>query len=152
MSDRFIPAGFEVPRSFEGTRFHLEPLGPEHNLRDHEAWMSSIDHIQTTPGMENWGWPVPMTLDENLADLELHAREFSVRKSFAYSVLDGDEVIGCVYIDPTDDPDHEAHVRSWVTASRAEMDAVVWREVSDWLEGEWPFRSFSYAPRPADSP
>lgn len=113
--------------------------------------MSSIDHIRATPGMVGWDWPTPMTLEENLADMEMHAREFVERKSFTYSVLDGDEVIGCVYIYPTDDSDHDAHVRSWVTASRAGMDATVWREVSEWLERRWPFSSFSYAPRATDS-
>lgn len=147
MSDPFVPADFEVPLRFEGTGFHLEPLGPEHNRRDHEAWMSSIDHIRSTPGMEGWDWPTPMTLDENLDDMNMHAREFVERKSFTYSVLDGDEVIGCVYIYPSDSPDHDAQVRSWVAASRAEMDVIVWREVSEWLEAEWPFSSFSYDPR-----
>lgn len=143
----FVLEDFEVPGAFQGPGFRLEPLGPEHNERDHEAWMSSIDHIRTTPGMEGRDWPAPMTLDENLADMEMHAREFVERKSFTYSVLDGDEVIGCVYIYPSEAADHDAHVRSWVTASRAEMDVTVWREVSDWLETEWPFRSFSYASR-----
>lgn len=109
--------------------------------------MSSIDHIQSTPGMVGWGWPTPMSLDENLADMEMHAREFVERKSFTYSVLDGDEVIGCVYIYPSDSPDHDAHVRSWVTASRADMDSTVWRDVSDWLADEWPFSTFTYARR-----
>ena len=32
--------------------------------------------------------------------MEMHYREFVERKSFTYSILDGDEVIGCVYIYP----------------------------------------------------
>ena len=44
------------------TMFRLEPLGPEHNDRDYEAWMSSIDHIHATPGMEHRDWPTPMSL------------------------------------------------------------------------------------------
>lgn len=145
----FVPTDFEVPLSFEGRGFRLEPLGPEHNERDHEAWMSSIDHIRTTPGMEAWAgqWPVPMSLEDNLADLVRHRNEFDAREAFAYSVLDGDEVIGCLYINPIEGNPGEAHVLSWVRASRASLDVEVWRAVSDWLASEWPFTHFTYASR-----
>lgn len=123
----FVPDDFEVPARFEGPGFHLEPLGPVHNERDHEAWMSSIEHIRATPGMEAGVWPRPMTIQENMRDLEMHAREFTDREAFAYSVLDGDEVIGCVYINPSQNPDTDPRVRSWVTADRPDMDPVVWR-------------------------
>jgi len=142
-----VPDDFEVPAGFEGPGFRLEPLGPVHNERDHEAWASSIEHIRATPGMEGGIWPTPMTIEQNLADLEGHAREFTDREAFAYSVLDGDEVIGCLYIDPAEGEGHDAEVRSWVTASRAEMDRVVWRSVSAWLAESWPFESFAYASR-----
>ena len=142
-----VPDDFDVPVAFEGPGFRLEPLGPIHNARDHEAWMSSIEHIRATPGMEAGAWPSPMTIEENLADLEGHAREFADREAFAYSVLDGNEVIGCLYIDPATDVGHDAEVSSWVTANRAEMDPVVWRSVSQWLAESWPFESFTYASR-----
>ena len=142
-----VPVDFDVPTEFEGPGFRLEPLGPVHNERDHEAWMSSIEHIRATPGFGGWKWPSPMTIDENMADLEGHAREFADREAFAYSVLDEDEVIGCLYIDPAEDEGHDAKVASWVTASRAEMDPVVWRAVNDWLTESWPFENFAYASR-----
>ena len=146
MSDPFVPAEFDPPISFEGPGFHLEPLGPEHNERDHEAWMSSMDHIHSTPGA--WGnWPRPMTLEENGEDMEKHAREFTNGEAFTYSILDGDEVIGCLYIYPDPEDVSDAYVSSWVRAGRAEMDVVVWEAVSEWLRSEWPFRGFSYASR-----
>lgn len=146
MSGGFVPDGFEPPRSFDGPGFRLEPLGPEHNERDHEAWTSSMDHIRSTPG--EWGdWPHAMTLEENLGDMEMHAREFKERSAFTYSILDGDEVIGCLYIYPDEGDDSDAHVRSWVRGSRSEMDRVVWRAVARWLAEEWPFRGFRYADR-----
>jgi RimJ/RimL family protein N-acetyltransferase len=143
----FVPDDFEVPARFKGPGFHLEPLGPVHNERDHEAWMSSIEHIRATPGMEAGVWPSPMTIQENMRDLEMHAREFTDREAFAYSVLDGDEVIGCVYINPSQNPDTDARVRSWVTADRPDMDPVVWRAVTRWLQGAWPFQRFEYSAR-----
>jgi len=48
---------FEVPTTFAGPGFRLEPLGAEHNERDHEAWMTSIAHIKATPGFEDSDWP-----------------------------------------------------------------------------------------------
>ena len=145
----FVPDDFEVPRSLEGPGFRLEPLGPEHNERDHVAWMSSIDHIRATPGLAAWEgqWPTPMQLDANLADLIRHRAEFEAREAFAYSVLDGDDVIGCLYIDPVRGHPGEAHVVSWVRASRAEMDRVVWESVSEWLDADWPFTRVTYAAR-----
>ncbi len=143
----FVPEDFDPPLRFEGSGYHLEPLGPEHNERDHAAWMSSIDHIRSTPGLEDWDWPSPMSLEENLGDLERHADDFIKRVGFTYSILDGEQVIGCLYIYPVRAEPEQTSVRSWVTAERAALDAVVWREVSDWLAEEWPFESVRYAPR-----
>jgi hypothetical protein len=143
----FVPADFEAPAELAGPGFHLEPLGPEHNERDYEAWMSSIDHIRATPGFEDWDWPEPMTLEDNLSDLEGHAQDYAQRRGFTYSVLDGDTVIGCVYIYPSRDPDHDASVRSWVRVSHAEMDQTLWEAVSEWLANDWPFSEVEYAAR-----
>ena len=99
--------------------------------------------------MEWRSWPEPMSLEENLADLEMHEREFAERKSFTYSILDRDEVIGCVYIYPDDDPEYDAHVRSWMTESRAAMDPEVRRELTRWLAESWPFRAVRYASPPS---
>ena len=65
-----------------------------------------------------------MDLDANRADLIGHARDFENREGFTYSILDGDEVIGCVYIYPSKDPGYDAAVSSWVRKSRADTDAV----------------------------
>ena len=87
--------------------------------------------------------------DENLGDLERHAADFVARRGFTYSVLDPDtdEVIGCVYIYPSRDEDHDAHVASWVRGSRAGLDTVLWHAVTDWLASDWPFTDVEYAAR-----
>jgi hypothetical protein len=143
----FVPDGFEPPRGLETTDFRLEPLGPEHNERDHAAWSSSIEHIRASPGYPDGSWPRPMSLEENLADLERHARDFAARTGFTYTVLDaGDDVIGCVYVYPARDGVHDASVQSWVRASRAELDPVLRDAVAEWLESAWPFRRPLYGP------
>ena len=58
-----------------------------------------------------------------------------------------DDVIGCVYVYPAHDDDHDVHVRSWVRASRAELDLSVsggCRRVG--LSNDWPFERPLYAP------
>jgi RimJ/RimL family protein N-acetyltransferase len=150
-SPSFVPSGFEPPRSLVTASFVLEPLGPEHNASDHTAWSSSIAHIRATPGFSWEGWPHEMSLAENLADLEMHARHFVERAGFTYTVLDplDGDVIGCVYVYPAEEGSgHDASVRSWVRADRAHLDTELWRTVTDWLEREWPFSQVAYAARP----
>lgn len=147
MSDeRFVPPEFIVPVGLETPQFRLEPLAPEHNERDHAAWSSSIEHIHASPGFEGSRWPHEMSLEENLRDLEGHARDFAERTGFTYTVLgtDGDDVIGCVYIYPVSDGTCDARVRSWVCASRAEVDLPLRRAVAAWLASEWPFSRVDY--------
>jgi hypothetical protein len=145
----FVPRGFDVPRRLETPAFVLEPLGPEHNEQDYEAWSTSLEHIHATPGWEGSTWPHEMRLDENRADLVQHADDFRNRTGFTYTVLDpaSREVIGCVYIYPARDGDHEARARSWVRASHAHLDVPLWRAMSDWLASDWPFASVEYATR-----
>ncbi len=141
----FVPAGFDVPRGLAADGFRLEPLGPEHNESDYAAWTSSVDHIRSTPGFER-GWPREMTLEENRADLERHAEDFRRRRGFTYTVLDpdGGDVIGCVYIYPARDDDHDARVLSWVRSDHAALDAQLRKAVAEWLAAAWPFRSVDY--------
>lgn len=55
-----------------------------------------------------------------------------------------DDVIGCVYIFPDDGGARDAHVRSWVRADRAELDAVLRTTVAEWLQATWPFAVIRY--------
>ena len=137
----FVPDDFVVPIDFEGPGFRLEPLGPEHNERDHAAWMSSIEHIRTTPGFPDPDddWPAPMSLEDNLADMVKHQRHFETRQGITYTILDGDEVVGCVYLYPSREDHVDAEISYWVTAARADLDDIEWRTLNDWLEADWPF-------------
>jgi hypothetical protein len=144
----FVPPDFDVPLGLETSELLLEPLGPEHNESDYDAWTSSMEHIKATPGFAGGSWPREMTLDANRGDLERHANDFRTRKGFTYTVLDpaSRDVIGCVYIYPQRDGDG-AKVLSWVRESRQHLDVVLWRTVSEWLESDWPFGTVEYAPR-----
>ncbi|MEX2133211.1 MAG: N-acetyltransferase, partial [Acidimicrobiia bacterium] len=142
MENSFVSPSFEVPHGYAWSDFHLEPLGEQHNDRDHAAWMSSIDHIRSTPGFspqEEPSWPVAMTLEANLEDLVRHARDFDERRGFTYSILEGDDVVGCIYIYPSHLQGHDAEVSSWVRESRAELDTEVREELATWIDESWPF-------------
>jgi len=145
----FLPPDFDVPLGLETPEFVLEPLGPEHNDRDYDAWTSSMEHIAATPGYPDGSWPREMTRDQNRADLQRHADDFRNRRGFTYTVLDpaSRDVVGCVYIYPLPDTDSGAITLSWVRESRADLDEPLWRAVSDWLESDWPFATVEYAPR-----
>ena len=137
----FVPDDFAPPVRRVTERFVLEPLGVDHNQGDYEAWSSSIEHIRGTLGFEGRTWPHEMTLAENRRALERHADDFATRSGFTYTVLDPEsrEVVGCVYIYPDEPGGHSAAVRSWVRASRSELDMPLREAVSRWLATAWPF-------------
>jgi hypothetical protein len=148
----FVGPDFSVPPPPRGAGFLLTALGLEHNEGDLGAWSSSVDHIHATAGFAGHPWPdEPMTPERNLEDLRGHVDDFAQRQGFTYSVLSvpGGGVIGCVYIYPSDEEGVDAHVRSWVRASRSELDVPLFETVTDWLRGEWPFRHYHYADRAA---
>jgi hypothetical protein len=144
--DEFVPHDFDVPQRLETPLFVLEPLHPEHNDQDYDAWTSSMEHIHATPGWQDSNWPGEMTPHENHADLQRHADDFRNRTGFTYTVLDpaSRDVIGCVYIYPQRDGDYDAHAHSWVRASHAHLDALLWRAVSEWLASDWLQRTLAH--------
>jgi len=139
----FVPADFDPPTSLSTERFRLEPLGPQHNVADHRAWTSSIEHVRGTPGFAESSWPPidGMPLEKNLDDLRRHADDFEARRGFTFTVLDpaDQDVIGCVYVYPSPSEDWDVTVRSWVTADRAELDVPLADAVAQWLARDWPW-------------
>ncbi len=125
-SRSLVPADFDVPNPPDHPLFRFEPVGPEHNTADLDAWSSSIDHIHSTPGFRPDGWPGRQyTLAENMADLEKHRDHHQRGIDFAWTVLDPidtDVVIGCVYLKPDPTKVADAEARSWVRADRAARD------------------------------
>jgi hypothetical protein len=144
-----VPDDFVIPAPPRTADFWLEPLGEQHNDADYAAWTSSMDHIRTTPGFPDSGWPHEMSLEDNAGDLRMHAGHFDERYGFTYTVRSttDDDVIGCVYIYPSRVADVD--VRSWVRVSHAGLDAELWSTVLTWLQEQWPFDPdrIAYVPR-----
>lgn len=146
----FVPPDFALPDPPRGPGFVLTPLGVEHNEADLEAWSTSVEHIHATPGFAGHPWPdEPMTSTRNLEDLRGHVEDFAQRRGFTYSVLSEPtgEVVGCVYIYPSSAGNVDADVRSWVRATRPELDSPLFQTVREWLRADWPFARIDYAPR-----
>lgn len=141
--EQFVPDDFDPPTSLVTDQFRLEPLGPQHNLSDHAAWTSSIDHIRATPGYPDGKWPPHdgMALEDNLRDLRRHADDFARRRGFTFTVLDPrtDDVIGCVYLYPSASEEWDVIVQSWVRADRSDLDVPLADAVARWLATDWPW-------------
>lgn len=140
-----VSEDFQVPLGLEHERFRLRMLSVDDVVKDFDAICDRVDHE---------GRPQPPfvpTIAENLVDLGWHQKEFELRRSFAYTVVAPDEsqVLGCVYLNPSET--HDASVRLWVRKSawEAGLDPVLEAAVRDWLEHEWPFETLDWGERRA---
>jgi hypothetical protein len=117
--------------------------------KDYEAVIESRDLLHS-----QFGGPWPregFSIEENLADLEMHQLEFEQREAFAYTVvsLDEDRVLGCIYINPSEDETIDALVFMWARQSEFDrgLDPVLFETVKGWLESLWPFERVKYPGR-----
>ncbi|TYK52397.1 N-acetyltransferase [Actinomadura decatromicini] len=147
-----VPDDFDVPTEWRTPVFRLEALSERHNEGDHEAWMSNIPFVQATAGFAGTTWPPSegMSLEENMQSVRRHIRHFAARVGFTYAVMPSgsDDVIGCVYLYPAADDEHDCEVRTWVRADLAVLDAPVHHAVTEWVETAWPFQAVLSHPRP----
>lgn len=152
----FVPKEFEVPKTLENKHFRLRMLSVEDVYKDYEAVISSAPRLRAL--FKQWGgWPRDgFTVQENLEDLRQHQEEFEQRKAFAYTVtrLDESAILGCVYINPSQNSQADAEVLMWVRESEFEkgLDSVLFQEIDEWLRKRWPFRAVIYPGRIAGIP
>ena len=149
---QFLEESFEIPEVLETEKFRLRMLTVHDVVKDYDAVMSSVDEVKTI--WPDSGWPMGLTLEENLIHLGWHQREFQTRRSFAYTVVSLDEtrVLGCVYINPTRKRGHDAEVYLWAreTELGTGLDASLCDAVKLWLRSAWPFASVAFPGRDID--
>jgi len=138
-----VPDDFALPAGLEHERFRLRMLTVDDVVKDFDAICDRVDHE---------GRPQPPfvpTVAQNLVDLGWHQKEFELRRSFAFTVVapDESEVLGCVYLYPSET--HDARVRLWVrrSAYEAGLDPVLERAVRGWVAADWPFTSVTFEER-----
>ncbi|MGY8997571.1 MAG: GNAT family N-acetyltransferase, partial [Alphaproteobacteria bacterium] len=89
---RLVPDDFAVPEGLEHPRFLLRMLTVNDVIKDYDAVMTSIEHLQNTYSAESDGvWPEGLSLEDDLVDLGWHQREFTMGYSFAYTMMSIDE-------------------------------------------------------------
>ena len=143
---KFVPGNFEIPFVLETERFRLRMLSVNDVEKDYEAVIESRALLRARGG----DWPRDgFTLEENLADLERHQREFLNREAFAYTVVSLDEsrVLGCLYINPAKESDAEVYM--WARQSEHDngLDEVLFQTVKRWIGESWPFDTVAYPGR-----
>lgn len=147
----FVAPSFEVPVLVNGPGFKLVPLGPALVKIDYDAYMSSIEHLQST-FTRSKDWPhAGLTAADAMRDMEGEQARFRQRQSFAYAVLtpDGRRERGSVYVSPSRVAGYDAMVRLWVTKAEhdAGFDAELYRWVQGWVRRDWPFARVAYPGR-----
>lgn len=153
MTKKFIPTDFEVPEVLETDRFRLRMLTVNDVVKDFDAVMTSIEHLQKMePFGPNHKWPTKdLTFEQDLIDLGWHQKEFQNRTSFAYTVmnLDESECLGCMYVYPSNNPNYDAIVIMWVRQSELpnSLDEILFSAVKKWIEDKWPFEKVAYPGR-----
>ena len=127
------------------TGHHLRPIHPDDTELDLPAVMGSRERLWSIYG-EAWGWPpATMTAEQDREDLQHHWDEIQAHESFNYALFDADEteLLGCVYIDPTDKPGADADISWWVRDEyvAAPVESALDEFVPRWINDEWPFEA-----------
>jgi len=148
MAAPFVPEEFMVPE-LETEEFRLRTLTIHDVVKDYDAVMTSVDHLKTIwPGST---WPEGLTFEQDLIDLGWHQKEFQMRTSFAYTVVNPSEslVLGCVYINPTSKRGHDAVVYLWARQSELAggLETRLFASVKKWIAREWPFKKVAFPGR-----
>jgi hypothetical protein len=145
-----VPASFAVPPRHEGEGFHLRMLTVNDVVKDYDAVMTSAARLKGCMNPES-AWPDGLTLEDDLIDLGWHQREFTMHRSFCYTVMEPDESIclGCAYIYPSEKKAYDAKVFWWVRDSALPMglDEQLGTSIRGWIKDVWPFGRVAYPGR-----
>ena len=147
-----VSDGFNVPECLETEQFKLRMLTINDLAKDYEAVMSSVGHIRSTfSAISESDWPEQLALEDNFIDLGWHQREFTLRCSFAYTVVALDETrcLGCMHLNPSSKICYDVVISMWVRASELpnNLDSKLYRSVKTWINEDWPFSRPAYPGR-----
>lgn len=127
----------DLPRDFDLPPFRLTPLAMAQIDEDFPAVMGSAEVLD---GL--WGeWPKGLTREEDLIDLAWHDREFTLRRSFAWIVRNGEGTyIGCAYLFPEPGTRGRAEVVTWLCPmpDRTSRLAALNAALADWFAAHLP--------------
>ena len=81
----FVPKEFDVPDTLENQYFRIRMLTVNDVVKDYDAVMTSLDHLQKMYPLSSWPTK-ELTFEQDLIDLGWHQKEFQMRRSFAFTV------------------------------------------------------------------
>jgi len=148
---KFAPDSIIIPSGIETEDFRIRALTIHDVVKDYDAVMSSIDHLQGVFGPDI-SWPsADLTFEQDLIDLGWHHKEFQKKRSFAYTVMSLDEsrCLGCVYVDPSEKAGYDAKVILWVRQSEVGngLDEKLYAAVRTWMSEQWWFSTVAFPGR-----
>ena len=156
MNKLLIPKDFQVPERLGTARLCLRILTVNDVVKDYDAVMTSVEHLQKTkPFGPDHPWPTKdLTFEQDLIDLGWHQKEFQRRTSFAYTVMSPDEkeCLGCMYIFPSSNTEYDAKIVMWVRQSEVKngLDEHLFDTVKQWIKTQWKFKNPGYPGRTID--
>lgn len=145
-----VSPDFTVPLRLDCDGFHLRMLTVDDLVKDYDAIMASRKTRLKVlaPGSK---WPEGLTLTQNLIDLGWHQREFMLRHSFAYTVMNPDECecLGCCYIYPSDRQGYDVMAAYWGRGDREteSLEDRIGTAFREWLKRDWPFTAVAFPGR-----
>jgi hypothetical protein len=145
-----VPDDFSVPGRIDGDGLHLRMLSIHDVIKDFDAVMASVDSL--VGGMDPAStWPRGLTIEENLIDLAWHHREFTIRHSFAYTVMAPDEsrCLGCAYLYPSDKAGFDAMAYYWARSADAGLEIRIGKAFRGAI-ARWPLKRIAFPGRDID--
>lgn len=97
-------AGSTIPCEAEVGGLRLRTLRRDDVEEDFRAVMETAARLRRLSAGYGGSWPEGLTLERNLLDLAWHEREFSARRSFAWTIREGGAYLGCAYLMPRWEP------------------------------------------------
>ena len=149
MDPRSAYRDHKIPESVTLGPFRLRVLGVADLEEDYAAVMESADRIKGASD----GWPVGLTLEENLIDLAWHQKEFELQRSFAWIVTDAESgaYLGCAYVYPMFADPRRVTAHYWFRTRYIDQggeEAPFAALFKDWLAGpDWPDLTVSWPGR-----
>lgn len=142
---------FDVPMRVETERFVLMPLASKHFLLDYEAYMTSVEHLQSTFDLDGDSlvidgqrWPAGSDIEFAFVDASWCQFEWQhLRSSFTYAAftLAEDKELGCGYIMRSKKEPYAIECQTWVRADELinGFDEEFYGWFRSWVEQIWPF-------------
>ena len=142
MKTSFIPADYQAPKAYDHPQFSLRVLSPPYAELDYQTVMANREQLQGIFGPAS-DWPrADLTLAKNREDMAMHQGEFERGEAFAFTVLNPalDECLGCIYIDPPKQTEHDCEIQLWVSQTARELEPILIETLTQWLQQDWPLK------------